>query len=160
VRGVIHKLNPNQAVFNVKTMKRVVADSLSSVKLDLWLMGLFAGLALLLAVAGIYGVISYAVAARTQEFGIRLALGADRGRLLGLVLGHGARLAMTGLVAGVAGAFALTRLLGSVLVGVSPTDATTFVAVSALVAIVALVASLIPALSAMRVDPLAALRNE
>jgi putative ABC transport system permease protein len=160
VRGVIHQVNPNQAVFNVKTMERVVADSLSSVKLDLWLMGLFAGLALLLAVAGIYGVISYAVAARTQEFGIRLALGADRGRLLGLVLGHGARLAMMGLVAGVAGAFALTRLLGSVLVGVSPTDATTFVAVSAVVAIVALVACLSPALRAMRTDPLAALRNE
>jgi putative ABC transport system permease protein len=160
VRGAIHQLNPNQAVFNVKTMERVVADSLSYVKLDLSLMGLFAGLALLLAVAGIYGVISYAVAGRTREFGIRLALGADRGRLLGLVLGHGAQLTMMGLVAGVAGAFALTRLLSSVLAGVTPTDATTFAAVSLLLAVVALVACLIPALGATRIDPLVALRNE
>jgi putative ABC transport system permease protein len=160
VRGAIHQVNPNQAIFNVKTMERVVADSLSYVKLDLWLMGLFAGLALLLAIAGIYGVISYAVAARTQEFGIRLALGADRSRLLGLVLGHGAKLAVMGLMTGIGGAFALARMLSSVLNGVTPTDSTTFVAVSVLLAVVAMAASLVPALRATRIDPLVALRNE
>lgn len=160
VRGAIHQVNPNQAIFKIKTMERVVADSLSYLTLDLWLIGLFAGLALLLAVAGIYGVISYAVAARTREFGIRLALGADGNRLLSLVLGHGSVLIIIGLIAGAAAAAALTRILKSLLVGVSPLDPASFAAAGILLAAVALLACLLPARRAMRVDPMLALRAE
>jgi predicted permease len=160
VREAIHHLNPNQAVFKVKTMERVVTDSLSYLKLDLWLIGLFSGLALLLAVAGIYGVISYAVAARTQEFGIRLALSADGRKLLGLVLGHGSVLIALGLIAGAGGAVALTRLLKSLLAGVSPLDPATFATAGALLAAIALIGCLVPARRAMRVDPMIALRAE
>jgi len=160
VRGALHVLNPSQAIYNVKTMERVVADSLSSLRLDLWLIGLFAGLALLLAAAGIYGVISYAVAVRTQEFGIRLALGADGRRLRALVLGHGTILIAIGLSTGAGGAIALTRLLTSVLAGVSPLDPATFAAAGVLLAVVALLGCLAPARRAMRVDPMIALRSE
>jgi putative ABC transport system permease protein len=160
IRDAIRQINPNQAVFGIKTMQRVVADSLADRNLYLWLLGLFAGLALALAVAGIYGVISYAVTARTQEFGIRLALGADAGRVLGLVLWHGVALVGLGLALGVAGAFGLTRLLKSLLVGVTPTDPATFAVVGVLLPAVALMACLIPARRAMRVDPIVALRYE
>jgi putative ABC transport system permease protein len=160
VRRAIHQLNPSQAVFNIKTMERVVADSLSYLKLDLWLIGLFAGLALLLAAAGVYGVIAYAVAARTQEFGIRLALGADGRKLLALVLGHGSVLIAIGLIVGGGGAVALTRLLKSLLVGMSPLDPTIFAAAGVLLAAIALLGCLVPARRAMKVDPMIALRAE
>jgi putative ABC transport system permease protein len=160
VRAAIREINPNQAVFNIKTMQRVIADSLSNLNLYLWLIGLFAGLALLLAVAGIYGVIAYAVAARMREFGIRVALGADAGRLLRLVLGHGAWLIGLGLAAGLCGALALTGLLRSLLAGVTATDPLTFTAMAALLASVGLLACLVPARRATRVDPAIALRDE
>jgi predicted permease len=160
VRAAIREVNPNQVIFNIKPMQRVIADSLADLNLYVWLIGLFAALALTLAAAGIYGVISYSVTKRTQEFGIRLALGADAKRLLRLVLSHGAGLAGLGLVVGAAGAFALTRLLKSLLVGVTPTDPATFAAVGILLAAVALIACLIPARRAMRVDPIVALRYE
>jgi putative ABC transport system permease protein len=160
VRGAIHQLNPNQAVFNIKTMERVIADSLSYLTLDLWLIGLFAALALLLAAAGIYAVISYAVAARTQEFGIRLALGADGSRLLRLVLGHGTVLIAIGLIVGAGGAIALTRLLKSLLAGVSPLDPVTFAVAGLLLASIALIGCVVPARRATRVDPMIALRAE
>jgi putative ABC transport system permease protein len=160
VRAAIREVNPNQVIFNIKPMQRVIADSLADLNLYVWLIGLFAALALTLAAAGIYGVISYSVTKRTQEFGIRLALGADAKRLLRLVLSHGAGLAGLGLAVGAAGAFALTRLLKSLLVGVTPTDPATFAAVGILLAAVALIACLIPARRAMRVDPIVALRYE
>ena len=160
VCAAIHEVNPNRAVFNIKTMRRVIADSLSNQKLYLWLIGLFAGLALLLAVAGIYGVISYAVAQRTREFGVRMALGADTGRVLRLVLGHGVWLVGLGLALGVGGALALTRLLRSLLFGVTPTDPATFAAMAALLGAVAMLACLVPARQATRVDPAIALRHE
>ncbi len=160
VGEAMRQVNPNQAVFNIKTMERVVADSLSYLKLDLCLIGLFAGLALVLAAAGIYGVISYAVAARSQEFGIRLALGADGRKLLRLVLGHGSVLIAVGLIVGGGGAIALTRLLTSLLAGVSPLDPATFAASGVLLAAIALMGCLFPARRAMQVDLMIALRSE
>ncbi len=160
MREAIRQIDPLQAVFNVKSMNRVIADSLQQWNLYSWLLGLFAGLALVLAMAGIYGVISYAVTARTQEFGIRLALGADGQRLLSLVLGHGSVLIAIGLIVGACGAVALTRLLKSQLADVSPLDPATFAVAGVLLAAIALVGCLVPARRAMRVDPMIALRAE
>jgi predicted permease len=160
VREAIRQVNPNQALFNVKPMDRVVADSLSNLNLYFSLLGLFAGLALLLAVAGIYGVISYTVTARTREFGIRLALGASSRRVLGLVVGRGAILVGLGLVLGAASALALTRLLKALLAGVGSSDLLTLIVVAAALAVTAMAACVIPARRAMSVDPVLALRQE
>jgi putative ABC transport system permease protein len=160
VREAIHRVDPTQAIFNVKSMNRVITDSLQQWNLYSWLLGLFAGLAMVLAMAGIYGVISYAVTARTQEFGIRLALGADGSKLLRLVLGHGTVLIAIGLIVGAGGAITLTRLLKSLLAGVSPLDPATFASAGALLALIAWIGCIIPARRAMRVDPMIALRTE
>jgi len=160
VLGAIRQVNPNQAVFNIKTMQRVIADSLSNRSLYLWLLGVFAGIALALAVAGIYGVVSYTVASRTQEFAVRLALGADAGGVLRIVLGHGALLIGIGLAIGLTAAAGLTGLLQALLFGVSPMDPETLVVVAALLTAVALAACFIPAQRAMRLDPAIALRYE
>ena len=160
VRGAIRQADPAQALYSVRTMRRVLADSLSDRTLYMRLLAAFAALALALAIAGIYGVISYAVTARTQEFGIRLALGADGRGVLGLVMKHGAILVAIGLALGVAGSFVLTRLIKSLLSGVTPTDPLTMVTVSAILAAVALAACAVPARRAMKVDPLIALRYE
>jgi putative ABC transport system permease protein len=160
VREAIRQIDSTQSIYNVKSMNRVIADALQQWTLYSWLLGLFAGLALVLAMAGIYGVISYAVTARTQEFGIRLALGADGRRLLGLVLGHGSILIATGLIVGASGAIAATRLLKSLLAGVSPLDPPTFAAAGVLLAVIALLGCLVPARRAMNVDPMMALRAE
>lgn len=130
VRDTIHQVNPHQALFDVKTMDKVIAESISGLNLYRWLIGSFAGLALMLAIAGIYGVISYAVAARTREFGIRLTLGADSGRVFRLVLRQGSVLVASGLVLGVAGATALTRTLKSFVPTVTSVDPIVFVSVS------------------------------
>jgi ABC-type antimicrobial peptide transport system permease subunit len=106
VRAAIHQVNPRQALFDIKTMDKVIAESVSDLNLYRWLIELFAGLAMTLAIAGIYRVISYAVAARTREFGIRLALGADKSQMFRLVLRHGSMLLASGLLLGVAGAMA------------------------------------------------------
>jgi putative ABC transport system permease protein len=160
VVGAIRQVNPNQAVFNIKTMQRVIADSLSNLSLYVWLLGVFAGIALALAVAGIYGVVSYAVASRTQEFAVRLALGADAGGVLRIVLGHGALLIGIGLAIGLTAAAGLTGLLQALLFGVGPMDPETLVVVAALLTAVALAACFIPAQRAMRLDPAIALRYE
>ena len=124
------------------------------------LIGIFAGVALMLASIGIYGVMSYSVAQRAREMGIRMALGAARGRVLGLVVGQGMALVGLGVALGLVGAFALTRLLGSQLYSVAPTDPGTFTAVAVLLSGIALAATLPPALRATRVDPVVALREE
>ena len=160
VRDAIHQVNPHQALFDVKTMDQVIAESISDLNLYVWLTGSFAGLALALAIAGIYGVISYAVAARTQEFGIRLALGADSGSLFTLVLRHGSMLVACGLGLGAAGAMALTRVLKSFVPSATSMDPILVALVSLLIAAVAMMACLVPARRAARVDPNVALRYE
>ncbi len=160
VRTAIHEVNPNQAVFKVKTMTQVIAESLADLNLYLWLMGVFAALALLLAIAGIYGVVSYMVSGRTQEFAIRMALGADRGQISNLVLRRGLVLVGCGLAAGLAGALLLTRTLKSMVSSISSPDPATLALVGVVLAVVALAACVIPARRATRVDPNIALKCE
>ena len=160
VKEVIHKADPSLPVTRITTLDALVSDSLSPRRFSAVLIGVFAVLALLLAAAGIYGVMSYAVEQRRREIGVRMALGAQPRAILGLVVGRGARLALIGIAAGTAGALALTRLLASLLYGVRPTDPLTFLGVALLLVCVALLACYVPALRAMRVEPMAALRYE
>src|SRR5262249_45073095 len=120
----------------------------------------FAGVALILAAVGIYGVMSYAVSRRSQEIGVRIALGAQKGDVLRLVVGHGLRMSVVGELIGLAGAMALTHVMQSMLYGVKSTDPTTFVAVALLLGLVAIAASYVPARRAMRIDPIAVLRSD
>jgi putative ABC transport system permease protein len=160
IRVAIREVNPNLATFRVQPLDRVIGQSLGARKLYLWLLGIFATMATLLAAAGIYGVVAYLVTLRTREFGIRIALGADKSRVLGLVLGHGGNLVAAGIAMGAAGALALTRLLTSVLYGVTTTDLSTFIATAIVLSAVALGACVVPARRAARVDPAVALRAE
>jgi putative ABC transport system permease protein len=159
VRETVQSLD-NRAAISMRTMENVVSRSTWSRRTLALQMVTLGAVALLLAAMGIYGVISYLVAQRTREMGIRLALGAQRRDLLKLVMGQGLTLTMIGIAAGLILAFALTRLLSSMLFGVSAADPITFVAIAALLAVVALMASFLPARRAMKVDPIAALRHE
>jgi len=160
IRAAIREVSPAKALFQVSTMQRVVENSLANQRLYAWLLVLFAATGSLLAVAGIYGVIAYLVALRTREFGIRMALGADSGRVLALVMRRGALVVSLGLAFGMAGAAALTRVLRTLLYGVDAIDPPTFGSMAALLAVVALCACVIPAVRASRVDPAIALRVE
>jgi putative ABC transport system permease protein len=141
-------------------MDEIISESLATQRVSLILLGAFAVLALGLASSGIYGVISYVVQQRTQEIGVRMALGAKRYDVLRLILAEGMKMAGIGVVVGLAAAFGLTRLMASLLFGVSATDPLTFTVVAVVLAIVALAACYIPARRAMRVDPMVALRYE
>jgi predicted permease len=153
-------VEPNVPVYDVKTMGERLSDSLARRRFAMTALGLFALVALLLAAVGIYGVMSYSVAQRTREIGVRVALGASRRDVLGLVLGRGMLLAALGIGAGLVGAVPLTRVLGSLLLGVGTTDSVTFVGVPVLLLAVALLACYIPARRAARVNPLVALRHD
>jgi putative ABC transport system permease protein len=145
---------------NAKTMQQLLAESTSGRRFNMLLLAVFAGVALVLAIVGIYGVMSYAVSQRTQEIGIRMALGARAVDVLKLVVKNGMSLALIGVAIGLAGSFALTRLLASLLFQVTPTDRTTFAGVAVCLIVVAFLACFIPARRATKVDPLVALRNE
>jgi putative ABC transport system permease protein len=156
----VRVLDPTLPVANIRPMTEVVAASLATTRLTGFLMAVFAAIALALAAVGIYGVLAYLVARRTHEIGIRLAMGAGRGQVVGLVLRHGLALAGGGVLGGVLAALALTRLMQGLLYEVKPVDPITFAAVPAALIAVAIAASAVPALRATRVSPLTALRSE
>jgi putative ABC transport system permease protein len=160
VRSIVHSLDPDQPLGDIRTMKNIVSESVAPRLLTMLISGLFAALALLLATIGLYGVISYSVAQRSHELGIRMALGAGKDDILSLIVAQGFRLAMVGIIVGMAGAFALTRVLTSLLFGITPNDPLAFGAVAILLVIVALLACYIPARRATKVDPMVALRYE
>ena len=160
VREAVKSVDPGLPLFQVMTMEDVVSQSLASRRLNLWLLAIFAGMALVLSAAGLYGVISYLVAQRTREIGVRIAMGAQARDVLRLILGQGVRLTAVGIVLGLLGAVAFTRVLESLLYGVSARDPFTFAAIAALLALVALAATWLPARRASRVDPMVAIRNE
>ncbi len=160
IAGQVQALDPEEAVFQVATMQDLVQGSVAQPRFRAFLLGIFALVALVLAVTGLYGLVSYSVSQRANELGVRVALGAQKSDLLGLVLGEGARLALTGVVAGVVLALALSRTLSKLLYAVKPNDPLTFVAIPALLLAVALLASYVPARRATRADPTVALRQE
>ena len=160
LRDEVHRMNPGLAVAHVQLMDQIVEESVAAPRMEFVLVGLFGALAILLAAIGTYGVIAYAVSQRTTEFGLRMALGAQRGDLMRMVLAQGARLVVPGALAGVALALVLGRAMKSLIYGVRPDDPMTFVAVAAMVMLVALVASYVPARRAAKADPMRALRAE
>jgi len=160
VTDVIHKTDPNLPVTHVMTMDGLLTDSISPRRFSAMLVGVFAVLAVALAAVGIYGVMSYTVSRRTQEIGVRMALGAQLASVRRMILGQTLKLTLIGVALGLAGAFAVARFLTSLLFGVGTYDPVTFVGVAALLIAVALAASYIPARRAMRVDPMVALRYE
>jgi putative ABC transport system permease protein len=160
VQREVKTLDANLPVSNVKMMEEVVAESLATRRFVLLLFGLFAGLALVLATVGIYGVLSVSVSQRTRELGIRMALGATARDVGRLIVRQGLKLVLSGIVIGVLSALALQRVIGKLLFGISPTDPLTFTVIALLLIGVALLTCWIPARRATKVDPLTALRSE
>jgi putative ABC transport system permease protein len=160
VRRVVREIDPDQPISDVRTMEQVMADTVGRARFNTLLLGLLAGLATVLAAVGIFGVMSYSVTLRTREIGLRMALGAGKSQVLGLILKQGLLLTLIGIGIGLAGALALTRLLSSLLYGVSATDPLTFTAIAALLTAISCIACYIPAQRAARVDPQIALRYD
>jgi putative ABC transport system permease protein len=160
IRKALSTVDPTQSFYDVRTMEQALSESIAPRRFNLLLLGTFALVALVLAVLGVYSVVAYAVAERTQEIGIRLALGAERARVVGMIVAQGMTGIAIGIVAGVAGAWAATRLMTSLLYGVQPHDTSTFAVTTVLLAVIAFVACAAPALKAALVDPVIALRAE
>jgi putative ABC transport system permease protein len=160
LQKIIWSIDKDQPISDVQSMTQVIARSVAEPRFRTWLLGAFAAAGLTLTLVGIYGVVSYMANQRTREIGIRVALGAQRGNVLQLVLGQGVRLTIVGAIVGVLGSLALTRLLKSELFGIKPTDPATLLAAAVLMLLVALAACYLPARRATHVDPLVALRHE
>ena len=160
VRNVIWSVDKDQTVADIDTMDNIVAEAVARQRFSMLLLGLFAVLALLLASVGIYGVMSYSVAQRTREIGIRIALGARRADVLQMTVKQGLKLVVAGMMLGLLAAFLLTRVMASLLFGISATDPITFVGISLVLLAVAILASYVPALRATKVDPIVALRAQ
>jgi predicted permease len=156
----IHAAQPSAAIFDIRTMQSRLHDSLARQRFSTLMLGAFAGFAMLLAAVGVYGVMSWLVSQSTHDIGVRVALGAEPGNILGLVVGQGMELAAIGVAAGLLGALALSRAMASLLFGVTATDPLTFGAVALILGLVAFTATVIPARRATSVDPIAALRDE
>jgi putative ABC transport system permease protein len=156
----IHRLDPALAVVNVRTMRSEVQTSVAPQRFSATLLAIYAGLALLLAIVGIYGVLAHIVSQQRSEIGIRMALGAQRKDVLAMVLRRGAMLALIGSVLGLATAWAASRMVASLLYGISPRDPVTFLTVTLLLVLAALAACYLPARRAAKVDPMVALRYE
>jgi ABC-type antimicrobial peptide transport system permease subunit len=153
-------IDPDQPVFDLKTLETRLNESLQRRRAPMILITMFAGVALILASLGIYGVLAFSVNQRTSEFGIRMALGADRANILELILRQGLALVAGGLALGLAGYFALSSFIGSLLYRIAPTDPVTLTAAPLLLALVAVAACVLPARRATKVDPMVALRSE
>ena len=160
VRKAVWEIDKDQPVSNIRTMEEILADSIARQRFSMLLLAIFAVVALVLAGVGIYGVMSYSVAQRTHEIGIRMALGAQTGAVLKLAVGYGMKLVIVGIVVGLIAAFLLTRVMATLLFGVTATDPTTFTLISLLLIAVAVLASYIPARRATKVNPIIALRYE
>jgi putative ABC transport system permease protein len=160
VRSSVLAIDRDQPIASIQTMDEIVSDSISNERFTLLLLGLFAAVALALAAIGIYSVMAYTVTQRTGEIGLRMALGAQSGDVLKLVVGQGMVMALIGIAVGLAGAFALTRVMSSLLFSVGATDPVTFIAIPLILAGVALAACFVPARRAAKVDPMIALRYE
>jgi putative ABC transport system permease protein len=156
----MHDIDPELPLSNIRTMDEWISNNAAQPRLNAALLGTFAGVALLIAAIGVYGVLAYSVNQRTREIGLRMALGAQQAGVLRWIVGQGMLVAAAGIGIGLAGAFALSRLLASLLFGIQPRDPLTFTSVAAVLTAVAFAACLVPAIRASRVDPIVALRDE
>jgi putative ABC transport system permease protein len=160
IRREVQTVDPSQPVYSIRPMREVISLSASPRRFNTLLLGILAGVSLILAIIGIYGVMNYSVTQRTREIGIRMALGASSSDVMKMVVGQGMKLALIGVAIGLAGAFAVTRLIESMLFKVTTTDPATFAIVAAVLVGVASLACYVPARRATRVDPMVALRYE
>jgi putative ABC transport system permease protein len=158
LRAAMQEVDRDQPLVRVRTMEEAMTDSVAQPRLRTTLIGLFSGVALLLSLIGVYGVMAYAVSERTHELGVRIALGAEPGDIRRLVVGEGTRLSAVGIAIGIAGALATSRSLGALLFGVSATDPATFAIAAVALAVAGLAAAYIPARRASRIDPVVLLR--
>ncbi|HEV8233047.1 MAG TPA: FtsX-like permease family protein, partial [Gemmatimonadaceae bacterium] len=160
LRAAVRELDRSLPIVNVTTLDQVAGNSLGRRRFSMLLLSIFAAVSLVLAIVGAYGVMAYTVSARTPELGVRIALGATTGNVLGLVIGQSMTTSTLGIVAGVAAAFAVTRAIRGMLYGIEPTDLATFAVVTAVLLSATLVAAIVPARRATRIDPVEALRRD